>query len=507
MLLYVNSTKLTNLLHLQSHKNKNKMSSNVLSIDLSNDVEGLGRHQKTATVGLAECSNSFHREEGGGGKLCNFHPNSHAYKYVILVLICIVKFGVSYVYDCPAGLEKVIIDTLHLDVSQYSLLYSVFSWPNVILSALGGIIIDRILGIRLGTLLFIALSTIGQLIFALGAFFDVFWLMVVARFIIGVGGEITFIVTDAFAALWFKGKETLIFAILGAACRFGGCSALYLNQLFYDYSSFIANKSTQLGFTLLIPFTALVLCLIAALLLAGMDKRAEKILKRDNFTKKKVSFKDLKDFGINYWLVVVVSVIYFSTVFPFVAIAQMFFTSKFGLSVNEANIASLVTYIIPIIAPLFGLIISWTGFNVSWGLLGIVLTFGAHSLFLLSNGASYVPFIANSIIGLSFSCFNTAMWATPALLVKEHQLATSYGILESVLNAGYAVVDIVAGQLIDNYGYTVQEVFFLCFQALGIMIILLLIFRLSGSENLVNTSGWKRRRLNYFDDNSEELEK
>ena len=488
------------------------MSGDVLAVDLSDDVKGsrLSHRQKSeeslATIGRAECSTSFYGKEGDS-KSFNLHPNSNVYKYVILVLICIVKVCLNYVYDSPAGLEKVIIDTLDLDVSQYSLLYSVYSWPNIILSVLGGIVIDRILGLRLGTLIFMALSTIGQLIFALGGFFDTFWLLVVARFIIGVGAEITFIATDAFAASWFKGKESFVFAILGAACRLGGSGGLYLNQVFYDCFSFIVDKNTRLGITLLVQFASLVLCLIATLLLAVMDKRAEKILKRDNSTKKKFTFKDLKDFGINYWFVVGVSVAYFATMFPFVAIAQIFFTSKFGLSVSEANIAGLLTYAIPVTAPLFGLIIGWTGFNVYWGLLGITMMFGAHVLFFLSNGAYYVPFIANSIIGLSHSCFNTAIWAAPAMLVKEHQLATSYGILEASLNAGYAVVDIIAGQLIDNYGYAVQEIFFLCFLALGIMIIVVLIFHLFGSNNVVNISGWKRRKLNYLDDNSEELKK
>ena len=179
--------------------------------------------------------------------------------------------------------------------------------------------------------------------------------------------------------------------------------------------------------------------------------------------------------------------------FPFVAIVQLFFISKFGLSINEADIANVVTYATQILSPFFGLMIDWTGFHMSWALTGILLMFGAHVLFLFSNGLFYIPFVTNAIIGISHSCFNAAIWVAPALLVQDNQLSTAYGILEAVSHVGYAVVDLIAGQVIDNFGYFAQEVFFLCFLAIGILLLVLLIFHLAGTENLVNISGWKRR--------------
>lgn len=45
---------------------------------------------------------------------------------------------------------------------RYNLLYSLYSWPNVILSLIGGVLIDRVFGVRIGTVLFSALVTLGQ---------------------------------------------------------------------------------------------------------------------------------------------------------------------------------------------------------------------------------------------------------------------------------------------------------------------------------------------------------
>ena len=122
----------------------------------------------------------------------------------------------------------------------------------------------------------------------------------------------------------------------------------------------------------------------------------------------------------------------------------------------------------------FGLMIDRTGFYMSWALTGILLLFGAHVLFLFSNGIFYIP---NAIIGISNCCF-AAIWVIAALLVEDNQLSTAYGIFEAAQNGGYAVVNVIAGEVIDNYGYFAQEVFFICFLAIGILLLVLFMLAL-----------------------------
>ena len=76
---------------------------------------------------------------------------------------------------------------MELSGKQYSIntLYLVYSWPNVIISVFGGFLLDRWLGIRIGTIVFCALVSVGQLIFALGGIFNNFLVMVIGRFIFG----------------------------------------------------------------------------------------------------------------------------------------------------------------------------------------------------------------------------------------------------------------------------------------------------------------------------------
>lgn len=51
-----------------------------------------------------------------------------------------------------------------VSVTEYALLYSIYSWPNVILSVFGGYLIDRVFGVRVGTLVFSTFVTLGQVL-------------------------------------------------------------------------------------------------------------------------------------------------------------------------------------------------------------------------------------------------------------------------------------------------------------------------------------------------------
>jgi hypothetical protein len=52
----------------------------------------------------------------------------------------------------------------------------------------GGLLLDSI-GMKFGIILFIVISTIGQLVFYIGSVKEVFWLSLMGRVIFGLGGE------------------------------------------------------------------------------------------------------------------------------------------------------------------------------------------------------------------------------------------------------------------------------------------------------------------------------
>lgn len=93
--------------------------------------------------------------------------------------------GSYFCFDNPGALQDNFKDDLGMSTSKFVLLYSIYSWPNVILCFIGGFLLDSVFGIRLGTVIYMALTLIGQLIFASGAIIDAFWLMMLGRFVFG----------------------------------------------------------------------------------------------------------------------------------------------------------------------------------------------------------------------------------------------------------------------------------------------------------------------------------
>ena len=417
--------------------------------------------------------------------------NHWSYRYIILSLVCVIKCVQNYIYEIPSGLENTIIQVTGVDVTRYTLLYSVYSWPNVILPLVGGVFVDRVIGIRAGTLFFMCVSLIGQLGFAFGGYFDSFLVMVVARFVIGIGSQMALVISDAFAARWFKGKEIgLMFALIGIACRLGGIGGLYLSSIIYDCFDFLESNHFRLGSTLLVSFGALLFATATTILLVILDKKGrERVFEANAEDRRRQQLQGccqwFKSFGIKFWLIGIMFSTYYATIFSFVATCQLFLISKFSLSDKLANTATIVSYAVPFSAPLVGVLIDHSGYYLSWGLFGgLGILFGSHLLLALSGSYFYIPFVGNVLIGISYVCFNTAMRIVPTVLVSENQLVTAFGILESFQSIGYSVTDVGVGVLIDSFGYFIQQVFFLWLLLPGILAGVLLVFCMdSGKAN------------------------
>ena len=95
-------------------------------------------------------------------------PRTLVYRYVLIALLCLANICTVYSVDMPAALERTIINVMRIDTTQYELLYSLYFWPNVFLLVIGGILIDRVLGLRLGLIIFFITACLGQLVFAMG---------------------------------------------------------------------------------------------------------------------------------------------------------------------------------------------------------------------------------------------------------------------------------------------------------------------------------------------------
>lgn len=121
-------------------------------------------------------------------------------------MACFYMVGSNFCYDNPGPLQTQLEDQLHLDNTHFSMFYTVYSLPNMILPLLGGILLDTI-GVRMGLIFFCAVLTIGQMIFMFGGYANSYNEMIAGRVVFGLGGESMQVAQSSIISQWFKGKE------------------------------------------------------------------------------------------------------------------------------------------------------------------------------------------------------------------------------------------------------------------------------------------------------------
>jgi predicted MFS family arabinose efflux permease len=126
-------------------------------------------------------------------------PQSPVFRYIILVCCCFLTFGSYYSYDIPAASGTVLNDEYGITQTQASLLYSVYSIPNMVLPFFGGYLVDRVFGLRLGGIIFCLLVLIGQWIFTLSSVLPnpvAYWVALAGRFVFGYVMDLLVVTTE-----------------------------------------------------------------------------------------------------------------------------------------------------------------------------------------------------------------------------------------------------------------------------------------------------------------------
>lgn len=406
--------------------------------------------------------------------LCD--PSRLAHRMLVLLLMCFLGFGSYFCYDNPATLQTQVKRDMQVNTTKFMLLYAWYSWPNVVLCFFGGFLIDRVFGIRWGTIIFSCFVCAGQVIFALGGIFNAFWLMELGRFVFGIGGESLAVAQNTYAVSWFKGKElNLVFGLQLSMARVG--STVNMNIMGWLYSKMEAALGsvgpTTLGVTLLIGGITCIISFVCALALAYLDQRAERILhKEQGKTGEVIKLTDVKDFSLPLWLIFLICVCYYVAIFPFIGLGTVFFIEKFGFSSQAASAINSIVYVISaFLSPVFGLLVDKTGRNIVWVLCAVATTQAAHVMLALTL---WNPWIAMSLLGISYSLLACALWPMVAFVVPEHQLGTAYGFMQSIQNLGLAVTAILAGLILDSQGYLYLELFFISCVSVSLLAVVFL---------------------------------
>jgi len=368
-------------------------------------------------------------------------------RWGVLLFTSIAMFGNYYIYDSVAPLASA-LEAIGFSSTQLGTLNAIYSFPNIVMVLIGGIIVDRF-GTRTSTLVFTAICLVGAVLTAATPSFVV---MATGRLIFGLGAESMIVAITAVLGQWFKGKQLgFAFGINLAIARAGSYAA--------DMSPTWARSAYAAGWRppMLIAVGFAVLALAAAAIYWLLDRRAEPryALGRPS-SSDKVVWSDIFRFDASYWYVVGLCVTFYSVIFPFRStFAIKYFQDAHGLALDKAGQMNSYVFLAAIFAtPLFGLMVDRIGRRSLFMAIGSALML---PVFLILGYTDWSLWISTALLGISFSLIPAVMWPAIPYLVEERRLGTAYGLMTMLQNIGLTVFNLTAGGLNDWAGASAEN--------------------------------------------------
>jgi MFS family permease len=370
-------------------------------------------------------------------------PPTAAWRWAVLITVSLAMFGNYYAYDAIGPVADSLQRMLGFSDTQIGTLNAIYSFPNIIMVLVGGIIVDRF-GTRLSTLLFAIICAIGALITALSPSFP---MMAAGRLIFGLGAESMIVAITVVIGQWFVGRQLgFAFGVNLSIARAGSYGA--------DMSTTWFKPLYDLGWQppLLLASglaaAAAVCCVGYFLLERSAASRFD--LPRPAPTDR-VSRADLWRFDRSYWYVVGLCVAFYSVIFPFRStFAIMYFQHAHGLSLQDAGSMNAYVFLAAIFAtPAFGLIADRFGRRAAFMFIGSVLLCAVFPILAYTKASLWITTV---LIGIAFSLVPAVLWPAVPYLVPANRLGTAYGLMTMLQNIGLTVINLLAGALNDLSG-------------------------------------------------------
>lgn len=383
---------------------------------------------------------------------------SALYRWIVLIFVSLAMFGNYYFYDALSPLADTLRTKLGFTQGQVGLLNSFYSIAPIATVLIGGIIIDRI-GTRKSTLLFGVICMVGALITASTGHFII---MATGRFIFGMGAESLIVAVTTALAKWFRGKElSFAFGVNLVIARFG----TFLAQ---NSPSWAPGAYSNWQKPWLIGCGFVTLCVIGPILYWILESRAERVYELGHAGEvDKVVFGDVKKFGLSYWYVVAICVVFYSAIFPFETFGVEFFQHAHKMPLDDAGtLLSVITAVTMIGTLVFGYMADRVGKRALLMMLGssvLIPVFAImgwiHSTHVVqlylpwpwrATFVAPVPLVAAmAMMGIAFSLVPAVIWPSVAYIVDQKTLGTALGLMTMIQNIGMASMNYVLGKAND----------------------------------------------------------
>lgn len=436
------------------------------------------------------------------------------YRWLALFFMCSSICGAYFSFDNPAILEYDIEEKLDVEQTTYSLLYSFYSMPNMVLPFLGGILFDYI-GYDKGILITTGLVSAGQCLAAFGGFKESFPLILAGRLMFGFGAETLWVVQAVYLSKWFFDQEMsfaigINYAVPNIFSTIAGSTVprIYAKKGF--------GMALGTGAFLTIVSFCLAVCLVILdkkmvahdrgmdmdMLMTNSEERPDSRSKsrstsnnrvgsqyayggsmptqtgnrptQPRDTTMKISY--IKYFEIGFWILILDSTLAYGMVVSSVVVGNDFLMQKFHYSKTAIGTLLITPYTVSVVMmPLMGYIADKVGKRMTLIFLMFMFNVAGHMLNLLLPQCDkcligYLPF---PLYGFMYTSYVVLMWGSIPYIVPQEKLSTSYGFLTCIVNVFNTFFPLVITSIHDKTpdgSYKWVEVTFLGLCALSLML-------------------------------------
>ena len=367
-------------------------------------------------------------------------PPPPAWRWAVLLAVSVAMFGNYYAYDSVGPVADSLQRILKYTDTQIGTLNAIYSFPNIIMVLVGGIIVDRF-GAARATLAFAIIQALGAVLTALSPVFPV---MAAGRLIFGLGAESMIVAITVAIGQWFVGKQLgFAFGLNLSFARLGSYSADMSTTWFKP----LYDRGWQPPLWLAAGFAAT--CVAGAFVYYLLDRGARRRFDlADAARSDQIVWSDIWRFDRSYWYIVGLCVTFYSVIFPFRStFAIKYFQHAHGLSLQEAGAMNAYVFLAAIFAtPAFGLMADRVGWRAAFMAFGTLLLAAVFPLLAYTNVSLWLVTV---MIGIAFSLVPAVLWPAVPYVVEPTRLGTGYGLMTMLQNIGMMLANLGAGVLND----------------------------------------------------------
>ncbi|MEM1539281.1 MAG: MFS transporter [Candidatus Bathyarchaeia archaeon] len=377
--------------------------------------------------------------------------NSYRWKILGLTYVCQLSFAL--VFQSVPPLLNLIVDEFKITQAQAGLLMSLFAFPGVFLSILGGMICDRF-GARKVGLASLSLMILGTFFLGLS---NSFVPMAFSRAVSGIGSALMAVVLPQLLSRWFMHKELgMAMGVFNTAMPLGTITS-------FNVLGFVG---ATLGWRASI-FLTTVSSMGAFLLFLLLFKDPEPQSKEPQA----IAMHSLLRIGKPIWLTGLTWSLFNASFISFLTFAPNLFMIK-GYEITSASfLTSTVMMGSLFLSPLIGY---------------LVKKFGREEVFIMIGGLSLatsifsfsvinLPIPLTVLIALFAALVPAPIFSLPSKIVKPQNLGLAFGIMVTCSNAGVLIGPYLAGLAKDLTGEYIYSLYIMSlFNILQAVTILLL---------------------------------